>query len=222
MNGLPLLLADGFEDAIGVIVFVVIAVIVWAVQAFNKMAQKGPQRPQRPGPQRPAQAGGGDDEIGEFLRRAAQRRQKPGQPAAPVPPRPQDRAVQAEVVGGQRPVHAEVLREQARQAARRQAQAGQAARRAAQHGQAPAEAQLREQAARRARRGAVPPTVAPRPEPSPEAPRVALPTAFAAAQPRPTAGGSAAAGLYAMLSEPSNLRQAIVLTEILNRPEDRW
>ena len=33
---------------------------------------------------------------------------------------------------------------------------------------------------------------------------------------------TAAAGLAAMLANPGNLRQAILLSEILNRPEDRW
>ena len=33
---------------------------------------------------------------------------------------------------------------------------------------------------------------------------------------------TAAAGLAAMLAEPTSLRQAIVLTEILQRPEHRW
>jgi len=34
--------------------------------------------------------------------------------------------------------------------------------------------------------------------------------------------GAGAAGLAAMLAEPGNLRQAIVLSEILERPESRW
>ncbi len=37
-----------------------------------------------------------------------------------------------------------------------------------------------------------------------------------------TAARSAAANLAAMLTQPQNLRQAIILSEILGRPEDRW
>jgi hypothetical protein len=33
---------------------------------------------------------------------------------------------------------------------------------------------------------------------------------------------TAAAGLAAMLASPTSLRQAILLSEIINRPEDRW
>lgn len=215
MNTLPVLIANGLEDVIGFVVFIVIAVVIWALQAFGKMVQKGqPQRPQaRPKRQPPAGAGL-EDEIGEFLRRAAQRRQQePGQP----PQRPGERAVQAELVGGERPGRAEVLRQQAREAARRQAGAARAASRTRPY--APA-IEVQPQA----ERPVVPPqpAVVPRLQPVADAPRIELGGVFAAAGPGITKPAAPAVGLYAMLSEPPNLRQAIVLAEILNRPEDRW
>ncbi len=214
MNTLPVLIANGFEDVIGFVVFIVIAVVIWTIQAFGKMARKGqPQRPQaRPRGQPPAEAGV-EDEIGEFLRRAAQRRQQePGQP----PQRPGERAVRAEVIGGERPVRAEVLRQRAREAARRQAAAQGASR-------TPPYTTPRVEAQRPADPLVVPqqPAVVPRLQPVADALRIELGDVFATAGPDTTAAASAA-GLYAMLSEPRGLRQAIVLAEILSRPEDRW
>ncbi len=200
---------NGLDNIIGFLIFVVVAIFIMVVQALGRLAQKGqPQRPgpQRPGPQRPpAQEADLNDQIGDFLRQAARRRQQEEGPPAAARGQPGDRVVRAEVVGGRRPARPEVLREQARAAARRQAKAATAARRGPQ------------------REAPVPPTLAPKSEPAPEAPRVALPSVFAAAQSAPAAGGApAAAHLYAVLSEPANLRQAILLAEVLNRPEDRW
>jgi len=224
MNELPPLLADGLEDVIGFVVFLVVAIVIWGIQAFGKMVQQGrPQRPKGAGAPRPAQGGGLEDEIGQFLRNAARRReqqQRPG-PQAPPPRRPAEKPVIAEVVGGQRPDRAQVLREQARQAARRQAQAAPVARSSPQYGAPRAEPQ------RLAKRSATPREKPPTPplplQPEAEAPRVELPSVFSAlAKPGPAPDVASAAGLYAMLSKPGGLRQAIVLMEVLNRPEDRW
>jgi hypothetical protein len=47
---------------------------------------------------------------------------------------------------------------------------------------------------------------------------------FAAARPGTDTplGSASAAGLYALLADPGNIRQAIILAEILKRPVDRW
>ena len=222
MNTLPGLIANGLEDVIGFVVFIVIAIAIWAFQAFGKMVQKGrPQRPQRRPQQQPAPGGGLQDEIGEFLRNAAQRRQQQRQPPQQGPG---ERAARAEVLGGQDPVRAEVLRERAREAARRQAAAGPTRQRTPPYGPQPAEVQRPAEQPAVLRNAPQPKDVVPRLEPASEASRIALASVFAAAGPDTTSGGAApaAATVYAMLSEPRSLRQAIVLAEILSRPEDRW
>ena len=223
MNGLPALLANGLEDVIGFVVFLVIAIVIWAVQAFGKMAQKGrPQPPKRPAPKQPAQGGGLEDEIGDFLRKAARRGQPQREAAPPARQHRGERAMQAEVVGGQqRPVPGEVLREQALQAARQRAKAEQLARRTMQQGPQRA-AVARQTQGSGTPRDMSTPALASSPAPAADAPRVKLASIFAATQPDSPRGVAPAAGLYAMLSEPANLRQAIVLAEILGRPEDRW
>jgi hypothetical protein len=217
------LIANGLEDVIGFIVFLAVAGFIWAIQALAKMAQKGRmQRPQRRPQQRPPEGVNLEDEIGEFLRKAARRRQ---QEQAPPPPARQpagEQAVRAEVVAGQGPARAEMLRQRAREAARRQAGAGQAARRAAQYGPPQAEARPSPGPTRARITAPATPSVAAREEPTAETPRIASLAALAAGSPGAAASGASAAGLYALLSEPANLRQAIVLTEILNRPEERW
>lgn len=221
MNPLPVLIANGLEDIIGFVVFLVIAGIVWAIQAFGKMAQKGRiQRPQPRPQQRPPEGVNLEDEIGEFLRKAARRRQQEQPPPARQPAGKQ--AVRAEVVAGQGPARADVLRQRAREAARRQAGAGQAARRAAQYGPPRVEAMPSPGPPRAPVAGPATPSVAARAEPTAETPRIEPLAAPAAGRPGAVPSGASAAGLYALLAEPANLRQAIVLTEILNRPEGRW
>jgi len=224
------LLAQGIEDVIGIIVFIVIALISWAAQAAGsnkkkqeqerrrqarQMQQQRPQQ-QRPQQQRPQQqqqppvraqqAGGGagqrpgqgglQDEIGEFLRDAARRRQQGGQPAGaagpgqparrppgqgrPIPPRPQPRRATME------PVVAEVIEPSIEE-------------RAAEVGRLKVEA---EREAKRSRQQ-----------------RWLKEAAVGGAS-----GGStgSAAAIRQMFTNPLTLRQAVIAAEVFRRPEDRW
>lgn len=98
---IPLL--AGIEDLIGVLVFVLFIVISvigqiaakWKEQQEKAQRRQAPAPVPRPGqPPRPRAAAGQDplkDEIGEFLRRAADRRgaaEPAGRPAPPPPQRP--------------------------------------------------------------------------------------------------------------------------------------
>ena len=228
MINLAILLAE-LEDVIGVIVFFVVAVAVWLFQAVGKMLQQGrPQRPVRPGQAGRAQ-GGLQEEIGEFLRKAAQGQRRPQQQPPPVPDRPQPgpQAVRAEVGGHRQPARADLALERARQAA----EAARARARAQRTGPAPPQPASRPRPEPQRRPAS--PKRQPEPildaavvsEPAAETLRAALGSAaVATARPESTAmpTGAAAAGIHAMLSNPDNLRQAIILSEILNRPTDRW
>jgi hypothetical protein len=212
--------AQGFDVIViliivfGIIVPLVMQVVEKLKEAQQKAARGGQQ--QRPAqPQRPADV---EDEIGEFLRRAAERRQG-GQPAqaqaAPRPAQPPRRLVpqepaEAVVLLDDPPRHAELsqqverdldTRKFADRAKQMERRAEQARRKAEQHthqvfdhdvghlgGSSPAPGQ-------------------------PGAPAVALGAEV---------GPGLAAGLPALLASPVGLRQAIVLTEILERPEHRW
>ncbi len=174
------------------------------------------QRPvQRPAaPPKPAAAGGKDplkDEISEFLRRAAQRRSgaptqpapRPGAPPAAAPisrspqrPRPAQKPVTAEIA---EPRPAPIAAQPRRIGAKPVGTAGlgrdvdMADERMKQHLQSVFSHHV----------GTLDLTQT-------EAAKVAA------------AAPTAAVGLAAMLQDPLALRQAIVLTEIFNRPEHRW
>lgn len=232
MNGLPALLADGWAEVISTVVFLGVAFLIWLFQTVGKMMQQGrPQRPagpgqQRPAPQQPGQAGL-EDEIGEFLRKAAQRRQPQQQPPPPPPrQRPAEQPMRAEAAGGRQPVRADVALQRARQAADAARQRARARAR-----------QISEAAQQQAAPYAEPHRQVERSQRQPELPveaviaqaesasqRPELGTVFAAARPGTGTplGNASAAGLYALLSDPGNIRQAILLAEILRRPVDRW
>ena len=219
------LLAQGIEDVIGIIVFIVIALISWAAQAAgsNKKKQEQERRrqarqmqQQRPQQQRPQQqqqppvraqqAGGGagqrpgqgglQDEIGEFLRDAARRRQQGGQPAGaagpgqparrppgqgrPIPPRPQPRRATME------PVVAEVIEPSIEE-------------RAAEVGRLKVEAEREAKRSRQQRW---------------------LKEAAVGGASGSSIGGAAA--IRQMFANPLTLRQAVIAAEVFRRPEDRW
>lgn len=228
MNGVPPLLADGWEEVIGTVVFLVVAFVVWLFQNVGKMIQRRPQRPAGPGQQVPAQ-GGLNDEIGEFLQKVAQRRQ---QPPPPQPrQRPVEQPVRAEVVRGRQPSRAEVALQQARraaEAARQRAGTRQVVATAEQYTAPHPQPHRRVEQPQR-QPGALGGVVIAKPEHSSGGKdrigsRAGLEGAFAAARSGTgaSAGGAMAAGLYAMLTDPGSVRQAILLSEILNRPVDRW
>ena len=212
--------ALGVQELIGVVL-----VILFVVSAALQMLARKNQ-PQRPGggrpPGRPA-GGEVEDEIGEFLRRAAER----GRPRQP-PPLPKPRIApppaMAQVVG-QHPVEAEVVRERAlgnklREQVGDYLDSGGFVRRASELGEEVAQAddlleqRLEEKFDHEVSR------LAGVPGESADAPGVA--EAEQAEDRVAEFPPTAAAGLPVLLSTAENIRQAIIINEILNRPEDRW
>jgi len=203
-----------------------VAIIIMIASAVAQWLGKARQAPQRPlqGPQRPAgeappparrpQGNAVDDEIGEFLQRAAQRRARQAAPAAPPERRLADQPVLAEAagetpVGGQVSEHVQEFLD-----------AGEFSRRTAQLGGevAQTDAQLGEhlrdvfdhevgRLAERPGESAAAPVVEGSPLPEDQ------PAAVAA---------TSSADLIALLSNPEGIRLAIVINEILRRPEERW
>ena len=164
--------------------------------------------------------GGLEDEIGEFLRRAAQQRQ--GQPAPP--PRPAGRPHVAQPAG-QQFVEAEVVRQPAigdgiKQHLGEYLDAEEFRRRAAELGEEVAQTDDQIEQRLHAKFDREVSRLAGRPGESADAPRVEP-----AEEPEDRLAelpSTAAAGLAAMLSNDVGIRQAIVLNEILTRPEGRW
>jgi len=209
MNHLGLPLADG--DWIGGAIFlavVIFSILAQLVGKWQEIQKEAARRARGIPPQRPPQAGDQlEDEIAEFLRRKAQgQKPVPGRPA-PLPQstvfdealRPfRPPPVQAE------PVEAEIVvvpaereeslsdRVRARFQSSQPGQVSPAGRRA--------------EAARSGEASTGPMAV----EPTLPADRVAAPRAINAAT------------MAALLANPANLRQAILLSEILHRPEERW
>ncbi|MHC4179994.1 MAG: hypothetical protein ACYSWU_21020 [Planctomycetota bacterium] len=246
MSPLALLFAD-VGDLIKVLLAIlfVIVPVIWGI-----LSKLGKQQPQRPGGRRPPArppggaaagrppggaaagrppgaaaagrppGGGLEDEIGEFLRRAAQHRQgqpppgpRPGAPPAVGQPAGQQ-VVEAQVVG--QPAIGEGIKQQVGE----YLDAGEFRRRAAELGEEVAESDEQLEQRLHAKFDHEVSTLARRPGESAGAPRVA---------PAEEAEGgvaelpsTAAAGLAAMLSNPVSIRQAIVISEIINRPEQRW
>jgi len=211
--------AQGFDVIViliivfGIIVPLVMQVVEKLKQAQQKAAGGGQQqRPARP--QRPAEV---EDEIGEFLRRAAERRQgrQPARAqAAPRPAQPPRRLVP------QQPVEALLVEEPSpRVELSQQVERDLDTRKFADR------AKQTERRAERAQRKAEQHAHQVFDHPvghltdSPAAPGEtgAPPVALGA-----EVGPGLAAGLPALLASPVGLRQAVVLTEILQRPEHRW
>ncbi len=221
MNMLGVILAD-VGDIIMFLVFIVIAVLGALGQLATKM-QEGKQKrrqaglPRRPPPQ-PGRAGAGQAQVGrppagqgplkkeidDFLRRAAQ-----GRPAGPVR-RPQPTAPE-------QPVDVELVEVADEQSVATHVQKTVGQQRLGRLSQGPTgrqveqtDAQLQQHVQqvfghRLGRLGSTPGESA---QPT-DAQDDELPA-------------TAAAGLAAMLADPGNLRQAILLSEILQRPEHRW
>lgn len=213
-------LAD-FGDAIGVVVFVVIMIIsaISQMAGNKKEAQPRPKpRPRPRPPVRPAQAGPGRQspagELEDFLRRAAGGGQQPPRRPPPVPTAKP--AVARPVVA--EPVVAEVTDE---------LEIVESVSDYVSHSMG--ESRFRPSVADEAYRtddvshkfdhqmGQLDSS----PERAAHAAALAEPESRAAqiVESMPSTG---AAGLAAMLATPTNLRQAILLKEILERPEHRW
>ena len=244
MNWLAPLWADA--EWIGVVIFLVISALSVLGQFMNKAGKAqpqgrqppqggqarpaGPPRPAAPAAQPPRRAGQDDvaDEIADFLRRASQRAQG-GAPAAPRPARPAQAGPVAGPVGRRREVRAEVVAEKAvRAEVVAEAPLGsEVSKHVAEHlggqsfaretsqlgtGVVQAEQQLEQHLQQVFERRVS--TLAPR-----DAGRRRRPSRANAASDLPP---TAAAGFAALLSNAASVRQAIILHEILTRPEDRW
>ena len=216
--------AAGIGDVIGIVIFILVIVVPAIAQMLNKARQQQQQQ-QRAGGPRPggAQAGGAggrrgniEDDIGEFLRRAAERR---GGAAAPQPPppvrqQPLDVPVLAEVA--EEPPLGGHLREHVGE----YLDSSKFKRRASELGDEVAQAdQLTKQRLHQKFDHQVG-QLSGKPGESAAAPRV-----FGAPEPEdreielpPTA----AVGVAAMLRDVDSIRQAIIISEILNRPQQRW
>jgi hypothetical protein len=222
----PLLIAAGLGD-LEIIFLIVVAVVGGLIKLFSlanqQMQKPGGNRP--PAPPRPAPTDALNNEIDEFLRRAAQRRQQQqSRRAEAVRPRREsvirqggavERPVEAEVISA-RPVGGEVEKHLQKFAVEKKEFEERAARLGGEVAQADDKvaAHLKEKFThplgkleRRLGETAAPPSPAP--------------TGFAEDQILPLPAG-AAAGFAAFLMNAPSLRQAIVLTEILQRPMDRW
>lgn len=202
------------------IVLVILFVVVPAIGQMLAKAKRGQagRGGAQPGPRPPGQQQPKKDladEIGEFLRRAAQKRGAgAGQPQAqqqrPRQQRPAPRPVQVEVVEPERPPVGEGLKQRVAQdidTTKFKTRAAGLGRVAAQS-EAKTKERLRKKFDRKlgqleSTRSVVEEAA------SPEDGTLFIPA-------------TGAAGLAALLSEPQALRQAVVLHEILKRPEDRW
>jgi len=211
------LFAIGADDMIAVVLVILFIVVPVVGQILAKMAK--PQRPQA-GAGRPRQPAGGkiEDEIGEFLRRVAGGPAAAGRPRArpPAPRRPAQvvRPALVDVVEEQ-PIQAEIIDTGHREEVFSDIDTGRIARHASKLGSEVAgeEKQISQRLGQTFGREVS--DLAKRPSKKGKRRRAQEPQAA----PLPP---TAAAGFAALLSSTDNIRQAIVLSEILNRPVDRW
>jgi hypothetical protein len=225
MNGPWPLIAD-VGDLIGFLIFLlflIISVVGSLANKWRQMQEEAARRARQPRPQRPPrQPRPLDDEIADFLRTAGERREggKPrpsgGPPGAP-PPRPAATRPSQPPTPPPRPRTEEPLevkpletgpRRLAEELATRTLTSGSLGHLSSDVAQADdrLESRLRQTFAHDLSTLSAKPSVSPS---SPAEPATPLP---------PTA----AAGLTALLASGANLRNAVILSEIINRPEHRW
>jgi len=195
---------------VAILIMLASALAQWLGKA--RQAQQRPQRPAgaAPAPARRPQGNAIDDEIGEFLQRAAQRRSRQ---AAPPARRPAEQPVLAEAapekpVGGQVSEHVQEFLDTGEFARRTAQLGGEVAQTDTQLGEHLHEVFDHEVSRLATKPGETAAAPAVEGSPLPEDQPVAAPTALT--------------GLIAMLSDPEGMRQAIILNEILRRPEERW
>jgi hypothetical protein len=215
MSGDALLWAIGAEE----IVPAVIAILIMLVSGLSQRLGK-PRQPQGPAgePQRPAAAApprqvpveeqAMEDEIGEFLRRTAKRRGPQAAPPAALEPV----LVEPErtgPIGGRVEEHVKDFLNAGEFSHRTAALGGEVAQADEQLGQHLHQVFDHNVSSLAATPGEV----------SAQPAAVVGPAADLAALELPA---TAAAGFAALLSDMENVRQAIVINEILRRPEERW
>lgn len=219
MNPFAPLFAAGDDAIVKIIIAIIVFILAGASQLIAKYRQIPPrgQRPLAPRPEKPDTVA---DEIEEFMRRAAERRASRGtrrageqaetvaktaSPAQPV----QAQVVAEKPVGGQVADHVKkYLDEDA--FARREDSLGKEIAQA----DSEIDQHLRQTFDHRVGQLAAVPGEAAAPTAAAEPPELAGLTADSAS-PFTT-------GLLDLMSDPDSLRQAIVLNEVLRRPEERW
>ena len=209
MNAFAPLWAADFGDFVKVVLIILFIVVPAIGQLLAKMKRMQPPgggvRP--PNPPMPAPVDNVGDEIEEFMRRAAQRRGQKG-----LRPRT-EQPVQAELVerpvGGQVTEHTKKYLDQS-EFSRRTSQLGgevaQADRQIDQRLHQKFDHAVSRLAGVSSEAAVVPVAVA-------------TPDLAASIDDLPVASPT---GLALLLTNPDSLRQAIVLNEILHRPEERW
>jgi hypothetical protein len=199
---------------VGLIILFIVIPAIGQILAKMKQAQPpgGGVRP--PKPPMPAPAGNVGDEIEEFMRRAAQRRDKKGvrpgaqrQPAAEEPVRAE--VVAERPVGGQVTEHIKKYLDQSEFSRRTSQLGGEVAQ---------ADRQIDQRLHQKfdhavSRLAGVPGEAAVAPV------AIAIPDLAASISDLPVTSPT---DLALLLTNPDSLRQAIVLNEILHRPEERW
>lgn len=226
MREIAVPLADG--GLIKLIFFAVVGLIYLISHLINNANKKRPQPPPARQPQQmpPARANPDPrDEVGEFLRRAAQRREAERQGAersVSVPPqqpvRSRQRSQARSSPPAEAPLEAEVVAAPSgasvAEHVRQHLDTGEFSRRASSLAQVPhhvtqaIESHVHEVFDHQVGRLASQPTVTTQEAPAVPAPQVQL--------------GLAAAGLAPLLANRERLREAVILTEILRSPLERW
>ncbi|MHB1033152.1 MAG: hypothetical protein ACYC35_03920 [Pirellulales bacterium] len=245
MNGFAPLLAADIGEVIRVLVIILIVVIPALGQWLNRWAQAAAKRKQLPGPAVPPlpgqpprrPKGAVDAEVEEFLRRAGGRQAEPprrGEGMAPRPPRPARPEVRRREISRQEPmprraslaeraVEVELIEEghggesveehvkkgvAERSFAQRTAHLADEVVEAEEAMQSHLQEAFGHKVGRLGGEGATPLSTPEAPAESVRREIVETPTTLV--------------GLAALLSDPSQLRHAVVLQEILARPEHRW
>jgi hypothetical protein len=207
------LFAAGGETLITILLVIFFVVVPAIGQLLMKMKEGGPPQA-APRPPRP-QDRSIQEEIDAFLRRASQRRGDRPMQSSPVEELQRQATVTAEVVEEEAPVGGRMGRRvqqdlDTSEFGRRSAQMGGEVSQADQQFEQRADQVFGHEVSRLSMRpGAA--AAAPQADESSEAPEV-----FEAAM---TATGS---GVATLLGDPDSILQAIIMSEILKRPDDRW
>jgi len=218
----PLFAARGGE-LIGLVMFILIFLVPLLGQILSKMKApppKGAARPARPA--RPAASASVQTEIEEFLRRANQKKAAPvNRPARPQPirPMPGGKPVRAEVVRAEvvreRPVGGEVEKH-----VKKYLDQEEFARRSKKLGEDVAEADDKIEKRLKSVFDHSLSKIAATPGETAAPPAAKL--ADAAPQVAAVIPAAAVGDIAALFGNPASIRQAVILSEILNRPLERW
>lgn len=225
MNGPWPLIAD-VGDLIGFLIFLlflIISVVGSLANKWRQMQEEAARRGRPPRPQQPPrQPRPLDDEIADFLRTAGERREagrpRPGGgPAGAPPPRPAATHPSQPPTPPPRPRPEEPLEVKPLETGPRRLVEALATRTLASSslGQLTSDIAQADDRRESRLRQAFPhdlSTLSAKPSPGPSPPAET-------ATPLPP---TAAAGLTALLASGANLRNAVILSEIINRPEHRW